>query len=69
MESVEKRLQQLEYRLGTLERLLEKLAGPIVTGATSELEAAKIETLEHMKHERGALAIAYQKEQIGKLGG
>ncbi len=69
MESVEKRLQQLEYRLGTLERLLEKLAGPIVVGATSELEAAKIETLEHMKRELGALAIAYQKEQIGKLGG
>ena len=68
MDTVEKRLQQLEYRLGTLERLLEKLAGPYVRGAESELEAAKIETLDAMKRDLGRLLIEYKTEQIGKLG-
>lgn len=69
MESLEKRVQMLEYRLGTLERLMEKLVGPYIKGATSELEAAKIETLDQMRQELGELKIAYQNERIGKLGG
>lgn len=67
MDNVEKRLQNLEYRLGTLERLLQKLFPSVIEGAVSELEAARIETLQSMRHELGELQIAYRKEDIGKL--
>lgn len=68
MDTLEKRLQEIEYRLSTLERLLEKLSGNYVLGAVSELEAAKVETLEAMRRDLGQLLIEYRTEQIGKLG-
>ncbi len=68
MDNLEKRLQSLEYRLGTLERLLHKLAGQYIKGAESELEAARIETLDRMRQELGQLSIEYNRNNIGKLG-
>lgn len=68
MDNLEKRLQSLEYRLGTLERLLDKLAGQYIKGAESELEAARIETLDRMRQELGQLSVEYNRNNIGKLG-
>ncbi len=68
MDNLEKRLQSLEYRLGTLERLLDKLAGQYIKGAESELEAARIETLDRMRQELGQLSVEYNRNSIGKLG-
>lgn len=68
MDNLEKRLQSLEYRLGTLERLLDKLAGQYIKGAEPELEAARIETLDRMRQELGQLSVEYNRNNIGKLG-